>query len=132
MNRPGKTYHALLRMLSHASDPGALVDMADLCRIVASRVAAADGGPLDINDTQASVLLTHVRGPSRASAVCDVRHTVAAVLRGLGWSFPQIGRALDRDHTSIMHAVKRVDESPVLRQIAAGVDVPYLSSPSLN
>lgn len=35
-----------------------------------------------------------------------VRRAVSVVARRAGYSFPVIGRALDRDHTTIMHHVR--------------------------
>ncbi len=37
--------------------------------------------------------------------LCGVRRTIALEARAKGYSFPQIGRALNRDHTTVMYAV---------------------------
>ena len=59
-----------------------------------------------------------VLGPRRLKSLADARHVVAWAIRK-SWvpcpSFPEIGRMLHRDHTTIMAAVKRID-----REVAKG------------
>ena len=43
---------------------------------------------------------------SRARRVTHARRLLVGVLRLSRWSYPEIGRALGRDHTSIMHLHK--------------------------
>lgn len=74
--------------------------------------------------------------PSRSmKSVADARHVVAWAVRH--WvpkpSFPEIGKMLNRDHTTIMHAVRRIDEAiqsgDILGQLAlriAGLPVVQL------
>ncbi len=43
----------------------------------------------------------------RDRSLVDSRVVIALKMRGAGYSYPIIGMAMDRDHTSIMHLVKR-------------------------
>lgn len=45
-------------------------------------------------------------GPSRKSALVKARKEVCRLLHGRGWSYGKIGDFVNRDHTSVMHAVK--------------------------
>lgn len=47
------------------------------------------------------------------------RHIAAWVLRQEGFSFPDIGRALHRDHSTARYSVCKVDDDPQLRAIAS-------------
>lgn len=42
-------------------------------------------------------------GPRRWPRHVAARAMVASLLRGDGWSYPEIGRALKRHHTTVMH-----------------------------
>jgi chromosomal replication initiation ATPase DnaA len=58
--------------------------------------------------------------PSRRKAPTNARMVAAWTLRTtLGLSYPEIGRLINKDHTTIMHAVKRVETDPVLRGVGA-------------
>ena len=57
-------------------------------------------------------------GPGTTQPLVTYRHVAMAAARRLGHSFPIIGRGFDRDHTTVMHAVKRVDASPDLSRRA--------------
>lgn len=49
-------------------------------------------------------------GPSRYSLYIPARFAVCTALSRRGWSYPQIGRFLGgRDHSSIIHAVRRAE-----------------------
>ena len=50
-----------------------------------------------------------VTGSERGRDVVRARMVAAWLLRQDGRSYPEIGRALGKDHTTVMHAVKRVD-----------------------
>ena len=102
------------------------IDIVRLCADVASRVSGAHSRPPSMDDAQAKRAARLVFGRSRVAEVCAARHVVAAVLRRAGWSYPLIGKALRRDHSTIIHAVRKVDESPRLRRLAAEVEIPYL------
>lgn len=49
--------------------------------------------------------VSSVMGNSRLAHDCRVREMVCYIARRSGMSLPQIGRALHRDHTTIMHAI---------------------------
>lgn len=44
---------------------------------------------------------------TRVARVVRARDAVVALLRRAGWSSPRIGRALRRDHTSVLAAARR-------------------------
>lgn len=46
--------------------------------------------------------LSQLRGPSRERGRLSARRSIARLARGEGFSFPQIGRALNRDHSTVM------------------------------
>ncbi|NBN62077.1 helix-turn-helix domain-containing protein [Pannonibacter tanglangensis] len=53
------------------------------------------------------VTLADLTGPCRQRAIFRARAELAYRLRTeLGWSFPRIGRLLNRDHTTIMNQVR--------------------------
>jgi hypothetical protein len=52
-----------------------------------------------------------LRGTTKAQHIVHVRHAVAFILRTrFEWSYPRIGAALNRDHTTIMDACNNVTE----------------------
>ena len=57
-------------------------------------------------------------GTSRAPRHVTARQVAAYTMRQAGHSFPVIGRALRRDHTTAMYAVRRVERTPPLRAVA--------------
>jgi hypothetical protein len=49
-------------------------------------------------------------GESRTKTIAEARAVAMWVTRQeLSWSFPEIGRAFQRDHTTVMHCCQRVD-----------------------
>ena len=54
----------------------------------------------------------------RGQWVTAARHVAMWLLREAGLSYPDIGRALGRDHTSAIYGVRRVDTTPALRATA--------------
>lgn len=54
-----------------------------------------------------------ILGTSRAQEIMRARQLLYAVLRGVGWSYPRIGKFVGRDHTSVMSGVKQVPEQAV-------------------
>lgn len=48
-------------------------------------------------------------GKSRHAFLLPVRFACYKAMRERGWSFPMIGRAMKRHHTSIMHGVDRAE-----------------------
>lgn len=55
-----------------------------------------------------------ITSPERGRDVVQARMVAAWLLRQDGRVYAEIGRALGKDHTTIMHAVKCVDESEAL------------------
>ena len=114
------------RLLDPETSP-ADIDFVGLCAAVAARVSASNGRPIRVDGEKAATIAKEVRGPNRMAELCEVRHTVAAALRRAGWTYQRIGQELDRDHTSIIHAVRRVETSARLLEIADEVGQRVLS-----
>lgn len=53
------------------------------------------------------VTIEELRGPDRHRPLVTARRIVAAYLHRRGWSSVMIGRYLGRDHTTILHHLKR-------------------------
>lgn len=71
-----------------------------------------------------NITLAELRGPSRKKHLVRARREFCAMARAIRderfqghyrFSLPQIGRALNRDHTTVIHALKAVEKS---RQMA--------------
>jgi hypothetical protein len=60
-------------------------------------------------------------GPARHAEIVDARHIVYYLARATGESYPRIGRAMSRDHTTILSGCRRVEQDGRLRAIAAGI-----------
>jgi hypothetical protein len=58
---------------------------------------------------QHQVDLDQVRAKSREVRIVRARRHVCWVLRQAGWSFPRIGQFIERDHTTVMHAIRSYD-----------------------
>jgi chromosomal replication initiation ATPase DnaA len=69
---------------------------AEIVRTIAESVCLARGVPLSA-----------IYGRDTAQAAADARADVYAALRERNWSCTRIGRAFGRDHTTIIHALKR-------------------------
>ncbi len=54
----------------------------------------------------AGVTLEQMRGRGKTRGLVEVRRIVAAYLRRRGCSLPEIGRVLNRDHTSVLHLLR--------------------------
>lgn len=51
-----------------------------------------------------------ILGKTRLAPVVDARYEVAFIARNqLGYTLPRIGRALGRDHTSVLNGLRRID-----------------------
>lgn len=48
-----------------------------------------------------------VLGPSRLPELCEARRAIMRELRARGWSTPRIGRLLNRDHSTVVHGLRR-------------------------
>ena len=46
-----------------------------------------------------------VAGPDRDRPAAQARQDVYLALREAGWTLPEIGRALKRDHTTVLHGI---------------------------
>ena len=63
-----------------------------------------------------------VLGSSRERSIVDARHVaMALVYAGTTLSLPEVGAEFDRDHTTVLSALRRVQGSPVLASWAAAV-----------
>jgi chromosomal replication initiation ATPase DnaA len=48
-----------------------------------------------------------LRGQSRSAPLVRVRQFAMSEARDAGYSLPEIGRALNRDHTTVLHGIRR-------------------------
>ena len=51
-------------------------------------------------------LVAEIRGGSTAERLCRLRQAVIWTARAQGYSFHKIGRAMNRDHSTVMHAYR--------------------------
>lgn len=58
----------------------------------------------------AGVTVDEVRGKVRSKKLSRVRAVLSVIFRDRGMSYPQIGRRLNKDHTSILYAVQMFEE----------------------
>jgi chromosomal replication initiator protein len=59
----------------------------------------------------ANISIEEARSSARTKEVCHRRNHAMWVMRQWdGWSYPNIGRMLKRDHTTIIHGVKTHQE----------------------
>lgn len=65
-----------------------------------------------------SIEATDVLGPQRDAKYVKARQIAAWLMREDGLSFPTIGRALKRDHTTAIHSVRAVEKQPALLALA--------------
>lgn len=93
---------------------------------VGVRAMAATRG--DYTERVVAVTATHyglepddITGHRRDSLAVAARHVTAWLLRESGRSYPEIGRALHRDHTCAMNGVRRVESDDVLATDAAAI-----------
>jgi chromosomal replication initiator protein len=50
-----------------------------------------------------------LRFGGREASLANARHIAAWLLRERGLSYPEIGRALSKDHSTMIHAVRKVE-----------------------
>ena len=67
------------------------------------------------------VAVEDILGDGRAGDITDKRHVAMWVARKLGQSWPKLGRAFDRDASTVRYACQRVEHAPKLR--AAGEEI---------
>lgn len=60
-------------------------------------------------------------GADRSRAAADARAVAMTAARIQGHSLPAIARHFDRDHTTVLHATRRIDKTPPLRDLAAKI-----------
>lgn len=78
------------------------------------------------------VLRADVLGESRYPDDVRARYLIAAILRDRDWSWPQIGRALNRDHSTVLVSLRRwmadeefkADVASLTKDIAAKASAP--------
>ena len=63
-----------------------------------------------------------LRSRSRTRRLVPVRNQIAWELRNRGLSYPQIGRILNRDHTAMIHSVRKVEASLANEEAVAWVE----------
>jgi len=62
-----------------------------------------------------------ILGGARHKEATDARATVCYVGHLIGLSYSHLGRQLDRDHSTVMHACRRVEGDLRLRRIAGDI-----------
>lgn len=53
--------------------------------------------------------VAQLKSRDRKASVCRARHMVMYQLRQQGFSLPEIGALLDKDHTSVLHAIRKIE-----------------------
>ena len=60
------------------------------------------------------VPIKEILGSARNAEMCHLRHYIMWRARiETGLSYPQIGRQLGKDHTSVLHGVRRIEAMPM-------------------
>lgn len=62
-----------------------------------------------------------VLSDARARYVINARHVAIWLMRDAGRTYSEIGREMGRDHTSVIHACRRVEGRPDLLAVAAEI-----------
>ena len=63
-----------------------------------------------------------MQGRERTRTMADARHAVWLLLYDhVGYSYNDIARIYQRDHTTIAHGVKRIRRTPVHKKILEGI-----------
>ena len=76
-------------------------------------------------------------GADRTRAAADARAVAMTAARMHGHSLPTIARRFDRDHTTVLHATRRIEMTPPLRDLATKIsaglpDDPAASRPDVD
>ncbi|WP_457663679.1 helix-turn-helix domain-containing protein [Sinorhizobium medicae] len=58
---------------------------------------------------EARIPFETLRSPTRSRRLVPLRNLIAWELRQRGLSYPQIGHVLNRDHTAMIHSVRRIE-----------------------
>lgn len=56
---------------------------------------------------RAGMTLARLIGPDRSAAAVRVRDVAISAARREGYSMPQIGKAMNRDHTTVLASIRR-------------------------
>jgi hypothetical protein len=77
--------------------------------VAAARHACLVASEADLEEIAAAggASLALLRGPSQRRALVELRRIAARYLRSRGCSLPEIGAALSRDHTTILHLLRK-------------------------
>lgn len=73
-------------------------------------------GVAHVHDVTVDELLAHNRSPRPTRA----RHDLWRRLRERGWSYPEIGRLVGFDHTTVMYACRDVPRAPKVEVVPKG------------
>ena len=76
--------------------------------------------------------LSQITGPSRFVEVVHARQAVMLVAREHGHAFMAIGRALRKDHTTVMHGAEAPLRARLARLLPVHVPEPSPSRPALD
>lgn len=71
-------------------------------------------------------------GADRTRAAADARGVAMTAARMRGQSLPQIARHFDRDHTTVLHATRRIEKTPPLRDLAAKIASELAEEPTVE
>lgn len=74
-------------------------------RIQATPVASIIASAADLYGVDVDEVLS----TSRADRATRARQSACWLLRGRGMSLPEIGRALGRDHSTVLYSIRRID-----------------------
>lgn len=88
------------------------IELANQQRLEAHQVLAAVAAAYVVDDVE------QLRARTRNARMSEARHVVFWILHQRYWSAPAIGELMHRDHTTVLHGVRRVESSPELRAIA--------------
>jgi len=93
---------------------------------------------MGMNGITAGTIVTHVArrtevdvdkllGVLRYADICRARHMAMWIIRrNTSLSLPQIGAIFNRDHTSVIHALRKVESAPKLLLASKVVEDAYL------
>ena len=69
-------------------------------------------------------------GTDRSRAAADARAVAMTAARIHGHSLPTIAHHFDRDHTTVLHATRRIEKTPPLRDLAAKIAAEFPEEPA--
>lgn len=104
----------------------------DLAKVAMRDILSAQTRQVGIENIQKTVAgyynikVSDLRSKSRKTAVARPRQIAMALAKQLtGLSLPDIGEAFERDHTTVLHAIKKIDEmkakDPKIREDVANL-----------